>query len=84
MVRLSPEIAELNRTLLIEAEVPNEKGALRPGSFAMADVVVQADQQIVTVPALGRRGQFAGVEKVHQREGRQERGAARANGPPPG
>ena len=63
VVRLSPQIAELNRTLLIEAEVPNEKGALRPGSFALVDVVTQADQQIVTVPA-SAIVVFAGVEKV--------------------
>ena len=63
VVRLSPQIAELNRTLLIEAEVPNEKGALRPGSFALVDVVTDADQQIVTVP-LSAVVVFAGVEKI--------------------
>jgi multidrug efflux pump subunit AcrA (membrane-fusion protein) len=63
VVRLSPAIAESNRTLLIEAEVPNARGLLRPGSFAKADIVVEAGQKIVTVPA-DSIVTFAGIEKV--------------------
>jgi RND family efflux transporter MFP subunit len=63
VARLSPAIAEQNRTLLIEAEVPNTEGRLRPGSFAKAEVVVQADERIVTVPQTALVT-FAGVEKV--------------------
>jgi RND family efflux transporter MFP subunit len=63
VARLSPAIAEQSRTLLIEAEVPNTASRLRPGSFAKAEVVVQADEQIVTVPATALIT-FAGVEKV--------------------
>jgi RND family efflux transporter MFP subunit len=63
VARLSPAIAEQNRTLLIEAEVPNTASRLRPGSFAKAEVVVQADERIVTVPATALVT-FAGVEKV--------------------
>jgi RND family efflux transporter MFP subunit len=63
VARLSPAVAEQNRTLLIEAEVPNTNGRLRPGSFAKAEVVVQADDRIVTVPATALVT-FAGVEKV--------------------
>jgi RND family efflux transporter MFP subunit len=63
VARLSPQIAEQNRTLLIEAEVPNERGSLRPGSFAKAEVVTQADLQVVSVPA-SAIVVFAGVEKV--------------------
>jgi membrane fusion protein, multidrug efflux system len=63
VARLSPQIAELNRTLLIEAEVPNERGLLRPGAFARAEVVTQVDQPMVTVPA-SAVVVFAGVEKV--------------------
>ena len=63
VARLSPAIAENNRTLLIEAEVPNGKGMLRPGSFAKADIVVEAGQKIVTVPA-DSIVTFAGIEKV--------------------
>jgi multidrug efflux pump subunit AcrA (membrane-fusion protein) len=63
IARLSPAIAKDNRTLLVEAEVPNERGLLRPGSFAKADIVVTADQAIVTVPA-NSIVTFAGIEKV--------------------
>jgi len=50
VVRLSPAIAEENRTLLLEAEVPNPQFLLRPGSFAKAEIVVEAGQEVVTVP----------------------------------
>ena len=63
VARLSPAIAENNRTLLIEAEVPNGKGMLRPGSFAKADIVIDAGQEIVTVPR-DSIITFAGIEKV--------------------
>jgi membrane fusion protein, multidrug efflux system len=63
VARLSPSISENNRTLLIEAEVPNRGGDLRPGSFAKADIVVEAGQRIVTVPA-DAIVTFAGIEKV--------------------
>ena len=63
VARLSPAIAENNRTLMIEAEVPNGQGALRPGSFAKADIVVESGQRIVTVP-VDSIVTFAGIEKV--------------------
>ena len=42
VARISPAISEDNRTLLVEAEVPNADGRLRPGSFAQAEIVIQA------------------------------------------
>ena len=63
IARLSPAIQEQNRTLAIEAEIPNEKGLLRPGSFARASVVTQAAQPVVMVPA-SAIVTFAGIEKV--------------------
>ncbi|MBI4526313.1 MAG: efflux RND transporter periplasmic adaptor subunit [Deltaproteobacteria bacterium] len=63
VARLSPAIDEDNRTLLIEAEVRNAQGVLRPGSFAKAEIVVEAGQQIVTVPR-DSITTFAGIEKV--------------------
>lgn len=63
VVRLSPSIQEQNRTLTIEAEVPNPAGALRPGSFARAEVVIAADQPAVFVP-VSSVVVFAGIEKV--------------------
>jgi RND family efflux transporter MFP subunit len=63
IVRLSPSIQEQNRTLTVEAEVPNPTGVLRPGSFARAEVVIAADQPAVFVPA-SSIVVFAGIEKV--------------------
>lgn len=63
VARLSPAIQEQNRTLAIEAEIPNERGLLRPGSFARASIVTQAAQAVVMVPA-SAIVTFAGIEKV--------------------
>lgn len=63
VARVSPAISEQNRTLLVEAEVHNEDGALRPGAFARADIVVAGDVRVVTVPSTAVVT-FAGVEKV--------------------
>jgi RND family efflux transporter MFP subunit len=63
VARVSPAISEQNRTLLVEAEVLNEDGVLRPGAFARADIVVAGDVRVVTVPSAAVVT-FAGVEKV--------------------
>src|SRR5262249_28848418 len=51
LVRVSPSIQEQNRTLLVEAEIPNEEGQLRPGTFARAEIATSAEQPVVFVPA---------------------------------
>jgi RND family efflux transporter MFP subunit len=63
VARLSPSIQEQNRTLNVEAEVANRDGRLRPGSFARAEIVVEADRTAVMVPAAAVVT-FAGLEKV--------------------
>ncbi len=63
VARISPAISEENRTLLVEAEVPNRDGSLRPGSFARAEIVVQAADPAILVPASAIVS-FAGIEKV--------------------
>jgi RND family efflux transporter MFP subunit len=63
VARLSPSIQEQNRTLVVEAEVANRDGKLRPGSFARAEIVVEADRTAVMVPA-STVVTFAGLEKV--------------------
>jgi RND family efflux transporter MFP subunit len=63
VVRLSPIVQEQNRTLLVEAEVPNDRGFLRPGSFARVEIMTEVSQPVVTVPASAIIV-FAGVEKV--------------------
>lgn len=63
VARISPSIQEESRTLLVEAEVPNPGGRLRPGSFAKAEIVTLADEPAVLVPT-ATIVSFAGIEKV--------------------
>src|SRR5256712_10550081 len=63
VVRLSPIVQEQNRTLMVAAEVPNERGFLRPGSFARVEIMPEVSQPVVSVPASAIIV-FAGVEKV--------------------
>ncbi len=63
VVRLSPIVQEQNRTSMVEAEVPNERGFLRPGAFARVEIMTEVSQLVVTVPASAIIV-FAGVEKV--------------------
>jgi RND family efflux transporter MFP subunit len=63
VVRMAPIVQELNRTLTVEAEIPNERGVLRAGAFARAEIVTEASQPIITVPTSSLIV-FAGVEKV--------------------
>jgi membrane fusion protein (multidrug efflux system) len=63
LVRVSPSIQELGRTLMVEAEIPNERGTLRPGAFAKAEIVTSAEKSTIFVPAASLLS-FAGVEKV--------------------
>lgn len=62
VARLSPAITEGNRTLAIEAEVPNEAGRLRPGMFARAEIVT--DEALGIVVPQSALVVFAGVEKL--------------------
>lgn len=62
VTRLSPSIIEQNRVLVIEADISND-GALRPGSFARADIYVDTTSMGVTVPT-SSIVTFAGIEKV--------------------
>src|SRR5204862_3053774 len=63
VVRLSPIVQEQNRTLMVEADVPNERASLRPGSSARVDIMTAVSQPVLTVPA-GTVLVLAGVEKV--------------------
>jgi RND family efflux transporter MFP subunit len=63
IARISPAIDESSRTLMVEAEVPNQEGHLRPGSFANAEIVLLAQDKAVVVPA-SALVTFAGVDKV--------------------
>jgi RND family efflux transporter MFP subunit len=51
VLRLAPAVDVQTRTLSLEARVPNESGALRPGFFARGTVLTQASASSVFVPA---------------------------------
>ncbi len=63
VARVSPAISADNRTLAVEAEIPNQNGQLRPGTFARAEIVVQAQDPAILVPASSITA-FAGINKV--------------------
>jgi RND family efflux transporter MFP subunit len=63
VARLSPAFQEQSRTLIIEAEVDNQQGRLRPGSFAKAEIQTSMTSDAVMVPA-SAVVTFAGIQKV--------------------
>ena len=63
ITRISPALDSVSRSLMFEAAVPNEDGALRSGSFSQADVVLDEQSQAVAIP-LSAMVRFAGVQKV--------------------
>jgi RND family efflux transporter MFP subunit len=63
VARISPSFDEANRTLLVETEVPNASGVLRPGAFARAEVVVASGYRSLIVPAAAVVT-FAGIDRV--------------------
>lgn len=63
VARLSPAFQDQSRTLVVEAEVPNPRGRIRPGSFARAEIVIGADRPSLLVPASAVVS-FAGIEGV--------------------
>lgn len=63
IARVSPAIEEGSRTLMVEADVPNRDGVLRPGAFASAEIVTTSGGRSVLVPVTAIVT-FAGIEKV--------------------
>lgn len=63
IARLSPAFQEQSRTLIIEAEVDNRDGRLRPGAFAKAEIQTSTTDTVVMAPA-GAIVTFAGIQKL--------------------
>jgi RND family efflux transporter MFP subunit len=61
--RIGAAILEANRTLPVEAVVPNPNDLLRPGQFATADIIVSDSDRALVVPR-GAIVTFAGIQKV--------------------
>jgi len=63
VARISPSFDELNRTLLVETEVDNKSGVIRPGGFSRAEIVVDSGYRALVVPAAAVVT-FAGIDRV--------------------
>lgn len=63
VARLSPAFDEQSRSLIIEAEVDNHNGLLRPGSFARAEIQTSSTAEVVMIPASAIVN-FAGIQKI--------------------
>ena len=63
IARISPSFDESNRTLLVETEVSNTSGILRPGGFAHAEIIVATGYRALLVPAASVVT-FAGIDRV--------------------
>jgi RND family efflux transporter MFP subunit len=63
VVRLSPAIEAQSRSLTVEGELPNADGALRPGTFAEAVIVVNPNADGIAAPASALIS-FAGTERM--------------------
>jgi membrane fusion protein (multidrug efflux system) len=61
--RVSPTVMQATRSILIEADVPNESLEFQAGLFAEAEVVVNPDARALVLP-LTAVSRFAGVQKV--------------------
>jgi RND family efflux transporter MFP subunit len=61
--RIGAAIDETNRTLPVEAMVPNQADVLRPGQFATADIIISDSDRALVVP-MDAIVTFAGVQKV--------------------
>jgi RND family efflux transporter MFP subunit len=62
ITRVSPALDKESRMLGVEADVAND-GALHPGAFAQAHIVVQSQAETLVIPPQAIRV-FAGLEKV--------------------
>jgi RND family efflux transporter MFP subunit len=63
VARISPSFDEVNRTLLVETEVSNTAGILRPGGFARAEIIVSSGQRTLMVPQ-SSIVTYAGIDRV--------------------
>lgn len=63
VARRLPRLEPQSRVLVIEADLPNPTGALLPGSFVRADIVLEAQARVLSLPAQSLV-RFAGLDKV--------------------
>lgn len=72
VARIAPNVSATSRTLIVEAEVENSGGALKPGQFATVRILQERSEPAVLIPARAVITE-AGVSRVFViREGRAE------------
>ena len=72
VARISPTVDRSTRTFLVEVEVLNKDGALKPGGFAKANINVGVNDRATTIPLAGLYS-FAGINKLFLFENGQAR-----------
>jgi RND family efflux transporter MFP subunit len=70
IARINPSVDEKNRSLIAEAEVPNDNALLKPGMFARARIASEVEVATLMVPDKAVVS-LAGVDKVFVVEGDQ-------------
>lgn len=63
VVRMSPAFEAQNRSLIVEGEIPNADGSLRPGTFAQAVITVDPNARGIATPR-GALLTFAGINRM--------------------
>jgi RND family efflux transporter MFP subunit len=63
IARVNPQVDMASRTFQVEAVVPNDRGLLRPGSFATGSIVTHVEDQVTFAPR-GAIVSFAGVTRL--------------------
>lgn len=63
IARVSPSVTASSRTLMVEAEIENSSGALKPGQFATVRILLPRSDPAVLVPARAVRTE-SGVSRV--------------------
>lgn len=63
VARVAPALLDASRSLVVEAEIANPKGLLKPGSFVKAEIDTGGGGAVLVVPA-SAIVVFAGIEKV--------------------
>jgi membrane fusion protein (multidrug efflux system) len=63
ITRINPTAEEANRSILVEAEVANPEGLIKPGFFGSGDIVYETASPALAVPEAALTT-FAGVTKL--------------------
>jgi membrane fusion protein (multidrug efflux system) len=63
VARINPSVDTASRTFQVETLVPNERGLLRPGGFAKAEIITDSESMAAVVP-IDSIVRFAGVTKL--------------------